>query len=301
MNLLHNYAYILVLIVASSFVATIHAKNEEKPTFSAASHLDTYRRVLRLEGGSNFRDMGGYKTVDGKTVVRGKLFRSGAMSSITDKDREYLSKFDFKLVADLRSVEERELYPDYWVLESKKIDYISEDYPFLKAVEKFQQEKPPSMEEIYADIGILIEPTVKRYFNALLEGKTPAIVHCSAGQDRTGITSALVLLTLGVPKDVVIEDYLLSTDFRQPMIEKGKVDLEKASKTNAFAKFMLQYQKRNSHPERPNSLITKDGTPYVIFALNKIEREYGSVEIYLDKVLNINNKDVEKLKSLYLN
>ena len=91
------------------------------------SNLDmSYRRVLPLENGSNFRDAGDYPTIDGKRVIRGELFRSAAMYAIeSESDIDYLENFKFKTVVDLRSNEERELQPDRWVLKDKSINYVS--------------------------------------------------------------------------------------------------------------------------------------------------------------------------------
>ena len=71
-----------------------------------SSGLMSYRRLLPLDGGSNFRDMGGYPTADGRTVKRGLLFRSGAMTGLTSDDQNYLEQLGFAAVMDLRSSEE---------------------------------------------------------------------------------------------------------------------------------------------------------------------------------------------------
>src|SRR5690606_41263416 len=76
--------------------------------------LSSYDRVVPLEGGANFRDLGGYQTVDGKTVRRGLLYRSGVMTHLTEADQAYLQKIGIDTVVDLRSREELELYPNHW-------------------------------------------------------------------------------------------------------------------------------------------------------------------------------------------
>lgn len=273
--------------------------------FSASLLADlsmSYRRLLPLDGGSNFRDMGGYVTEDGRQVVRGKLFRSGAMAALTASDMQYLDQFDFKTVVDLRTNEEIDLFPNYWV-KGRDIAYVTGDYSFTSMMgESEEGERParPEMSEVYPQILKSIEPQLKAYFDAALNEQTPMVVNCSAGQDRTGVTSALMLSLLGVPYETIIEDYLLSTDFRRPDIEQADVDLEAAAKTNAFAAMMLQYREAMPSPDRPNPLMTSDQIPYLVFVFDSIDKHYGSIDQYARQVLDLDGKDIEKLKTLYL-
>lgn len=276
------------------------ASDTHAQVFGADTLDRSYRRLLPLEGGSNFRDLGGYPTTDGKRVVRGQLFRSGAPTSLTADDMQYLSRFHFKTAVDLRSNEERELFPNRWVQADSTIAYKYLDYSIMEPMGRMKGEgKRPGMDQLYRGFPTQIAPQLKMYFNALLQHETPAVVNCSAGQDRTGFTSALVLSVLGVPRDTVIEDYLLSTDFRRPDREMGDVDLERASDTNAFAKMMLAYRKQGAS-NRPNPLVTEDGVPFIVFALDQIDSDYGSVEGYLKQALGLTDKDVARLRELYL-
>ena len=169
-----------------------------------------------MEGGSNFRDLGGYPTDDGGQVKRGLLFRSGAMTGLTDKDQNYLDSFGFKTIIDLRSTEEVELYPNHWAVASN-IDYLRVPYSILEmmaqAVEVSEQKDGDGHGGMYDTLLTTIKPQLQLYFNALLQGRVPLVVNCSAGQDRTGVTSALLLASLGVSREQIIEDYLLSVSY----------------------------------------------------------------------------------------
>ena len=101
--------------------------------------VESYDRLLPLDGGSNFRDMGGYFTADGRQVRRGLLFRSGAMTSLTEADQAYLAAFDFERVIDLRSSEERDLYPNHWAA-AQDIELIAHDYSMRDLVERMVDE-----------------------------------------------------------------------------------------------------------------------------------------------------------------
>jgi len=279
----------------------------QSPVFAESSAsereqlLSSYRRLLPLEGGSNFRDVGGYPTADGKTVARGLIFRSGAMTSLSESDVEYLQQFDFKAVVDLRSTDERELFVNKWAAQ-QDIPIISRDYSLVKDLAKLREQMKGQRMDLAATYpGLLenIKPQLKSMFNALLEERTPLVFNCSAGQDRTGTTAAILLTMLGVEHDIVIEDYLLSTDFRRPDRENGDVDLVAAAETNPFAKMMLAYKKRSAHPERPNSLISSEGIPYVEYTFAWIDENYGSLDNYLESELGLGEEQLAKLKTLY--
>ncbi|MDD9963771.1 MAG: tyrosine-protein phosphatase [Gammaproteobacteria bacterium] len=259
----------------------------------------SYRRLLPLEGGSNFRDLGGYRTADGQTVARGMLFRSGAMTGLTDADMAYLDGFEIKTIVDLRSNEEISLYPNHWAAKHR-IEVVTGGYSFAAMMSGEESGERPAMSELYPRLLESIGPQIKTYFDEALGEGAPMVVNCSAGQDRTGIVSALMLLLLGVPEPTVIEDYLLSTDFRRPAIEQAGVDLAEAAKTNAFAAMMLEYRKAMPHPDRPNPLVTTDGVPYLAFVIDRIRDEYGSVEAYAEKELGIDAQDLAALRRKYL-
>ncbi len=291
------YKYLTCTLLSLVLAAPIAA---EPMTQNDLNH--SYRRVLPLEGGSNFRDMGGYKTQDGKTIVRGMLFRSGSMASLTQADQEYLDSFGFKTIVDLRSKEEIELAPNYWAAASK-LDYRTVDYSMMAMMEGLSKEELKAMSDYsksYPGILNTIKPQIKLYFDALIEGQAPIAMNCSAGQDRTGMLSAVVLTALGVDRDIVIEDYLLSTDFRRPSVEYGHADLKEAAKTNAFARMMLEYAKKMPNPGKPNPLVTEDGVPFLLFALNHVEAKYGSVTNWLDQEIGVSAQELETIKSLYL-
>ncbi len=267
------------------------------------SPLDqTYERLLPLQGGSNFRDLGGYQTADNKTVKRGLLFRSGAMSSLTSRDEAYLARFDFDTVMDLRSTDERDLYPDYWA-KNAKLNYEFVDYSMMDMMKGTAAAKDPRqfrMDDMYRGMPLHLKPQLEIYFDNLVKGNAPIVVHCSAGQDRTGIASALLLSVLGVPREQIYKDYLLSMEYRRPLIEMGDVDLAVAAKTNAFAAMMLQY-KGKTDMSKGNPLVMPDNTPFLQYAFEEIDSKYGSVENYLDKEIGVSARDIKRLKKLYLN
>ncbi len=286
-----------VLFVTDS-VSTAYAEDSAIEKSSLPLHA-AYHRVLPLSGGSNFRDLGGYLTDSGKRVVRGKLFRSGVMSSLTNEDQLYLNQYDFKTVVDLRSSEEIALFPNHWAKESD-IDFLSVDYDIVRLTEDLIKKHGgrPSMEQGYPEMSKMIAPQLKLLFERLVDEQVPLVVNCSAGQDRTGIASALLLSVLGVPREVIIEDYMLSSDFRRPENELIGLD-EQTAQDSEFMQMALRYQPEGEHT-RAQPLKTSDGTPYLVYALNAIESEYGSTNAYVVNALGIDQNDLNRLRTLYL-
>ena len=267
--------------------------------------LSTYERLLPLEGGSNFRDMGGYPAADGKRVVRGKLFRSGAPTSLTPKDMAYLDQFGFAAIIDLRSSEELELYPNHWAAQSPQIDYLNVEYSIFGLAGDAAASTPASLGEVvrsmdvtYRNFPTMLKPQLTLLFDTLLAEEAPVLVNCSAGQDRTGVASAVVLSLLGVERETILEDYLLSTQYRRPAVERGDVDLAQAAQTNAFAAMMLQYA--SAEEEHAAPLLMPDGTPYLHYALDEIETTWGSVQAYAEQELGVDAADVATLRARYL-
>lgn len=259
-----------------------------------------YDRLLPLEGGSNFRDLGGYFTADGRQVRRGLLFRSGVMTSLTPADQDYLAGFSFQRVLDLRSSEERDLYPNHWA-EARDIELLAHDYSMAAIVKRMVDEngEAKGMQELYRGFPSMLEPQLKLYFDELLAGNVPLVVNCSAGQDRTGMSAALLLLTLGVPREVVLQDYLISTRYRRPAVERGDVDLAAAAEDNFFAQLMLRYSEHDE-ARKAQPLLTEEGVPYLRFALDQIEQDFGSVERYLEERIGVDAADRALLRERFL-
>ena len=266
---------------------------------------DLYRRVLYLKSGSNFRDFGDYPTLENKRIQKGIFFRSASLNSIVDKeDLNYLKNFKFKTVIDLRSTEEQQLQPDTWVLEQRSINYLFHEYSFLKIMEaintkkKVRRESYGGSELYYRVMHKIFIPHLKLFFKEILNEKTPIILHCSGGQDRTGFVVAIMLKLFNVSNDLIYEDYLLSTDLRNPELEFIGIDLHKEAEKNAFAKFMVSYVSDNPR-DNVKPLRNKSGVPFIKIALDEILSVYGSVESYVINEIGLSQKDVSHLRHLY--
>ena len=177
----------------------------------------TIERRLQFQGCFNFRDLGGLETGDGRVVRERRFFRSDALHRLTPEDVAAMSELQIATLLDLRSSAEIEaeatgLLRDGGVhhLHSPLMDDITTDARDYRDL---------PMEQLYAQMLGSGGAGLARVFAALAEATTyPAIVHCAAGKDRTGITVALVLRTLGVPDEAIIVDYALTDDCMTEMV-----------------------------------------------------------------------------------
>jgi protein-tyrosine phosphatase len=249
-------------------------------------------RVLPLDQGSNFRDLGGYPAASGKTVRWGLLFRSGATPLLTEPDQAEIARLGLQQMIDLRSSEERQLAPS----RITGVPYTAVDYSFGAIMPKGAF----SPETGYPAMIDLLDPQLKLLFATLLRKQAPVVTNCSAGQDRTGIASAILLSALGVPRDAIIKDYLLSPQFRHPENEMPAVDLAQFP-GNAAAAMFAHYRPADGKPvPKPTPLLTADGTPFLMFAFAEIDRRWGSMDSYLEKQLGIGPAERAQLRRDYL-
>ncbi len=183
-------------------------------------------RTLELEGCVNFRDLGGYETRDGRFTAWRRLFRADGLNRLTDADHAVLVGLGVATVIDLRTVEEAEQRGRFPV-DAVPVTYV--DLP-LTDVLPSPEELPEWSEASYvaSRYGKMVEeggPVLSAAIGVLAtSGNLPAVVHCSAGKDRTGVLSALLLAFLGVPDETIVEDYVLSAAAMERLLERLKAE-----------------------------------------------------------------------------
>ena len=250
-------------------------------------------RVLPLAQGSNFRDLGGYRSEDGRSVRWGRIYRSGATPTLTEEDLRRVRDLSLSQMIDLRSSEERVLAPS----RIEGVPYVSVGYS-MGAISRSSNPVIPDMETIYRGFPELLAPQVRVLFASLLRNEGPVVYNCSAGQDRTGFASALILRALGVPIETVMADYHLSTTYRRPQYEMPKLTPELIA-SNPGAAIYAQYQKDPKYLT-PQPLKDSSGRGYLTFSLEEIDRRWGSVAAYLEAEAGVGPVELARLKALYL-
>jgi protein-tyrosine phosphatase len=172
-------------------------------------------RFIRLDSVNNLRDIGGYKTMEGRKVRWGRVFRSGNFSHLTKEDMETLNQLKVKSIFDLRSTEGANKNPD-------KIPPNIEYYHSPVYEKEFEKELYPALLFQRHKLGEILgsgywhwpqngASAYGQLFNQIADPKSlPLIFHCTAGKDRAGIAVAILYALLGVPDETIIADYSLT-------------------------------------------------------------------------------------------
>lgn len=256
--------------------------------------LITAEREVALERGSNFRDIGGYRGANGKRVVWGHIFRSGALPMLSEHDYAVLGSLGLTSIVDLRSLEERMVAPDLLDDRTGAL-FISNDYSIAPMLANM---RPAAGRAMYAGTEITLAPQYRALFRRLLANDGATLYHCSAGQDRTGIATALILTALGVDRETILVDYHLSTVLRRPENEMPPLD-PAAFPGNPIAAL---YAKGQAQPGgmKAEPLYSADGQSHLGQFLVYLDHEYGGVERYLELKLGISQVDIAALRRMYL-
>lgn len=180
-------------------------------------------RRLPLQGAVNFRDLGGYQTMDGRRVKWGKIFRSDHLSGLTDRDLVFLQRLNVQSVCDFRTLTEARKRPDRYPAGATG-KYFHLPINHLKFDPTALFEKLKRGETGWLTREFLIEGYISNIeASAAVWGEVfkrlaapdnlPLVFHCTGGKDRAGTCAALILLTLGVSEKTVIYDHGLSNVF----------------------------------------------------------------------------------------
>lgn len=271
-----------------------------RETPAAPVELAAPERIVKLEQASNFRDIGGYAGTGGKRVRWGRIYRAGAQPMLTDADVAAVRALGIANIVDLRSDEERILAPTR--LDGIRYNAVGYSFaPLLETIRTALKEKggtEAAIREMYTVLPTLIAPQVRLLFDRLLADEGATLFNCSAGQDRTGLAAALVLSALGVDRETIYADYLLSEDHRRVEWEVAPIPDALATVNPVYAYF-IRYRKE---PEtaKPPSLSASDGKPYLAVSFDVIEARWGSVPAYLEQEIGLNAVQLARLRSLYL-
>jgi protein-tyrosine phosphatase len=240
-----------------------------------AQIADSSRREIKLQGAVNFRDIGGYATKDGRHVKWGKLYRSADLSRLTAGGLDTMNKLSIEYIADFRGPNEVKTAPDKIPAAATRVSLPAGsehtgDSAYMKQL--LQSVKDSGLVPFYSDIHALGD-RYKPLFAELLRVNADSAVlfHCTAGKDRTGIAAALILYALNVDDKKIMEDYLASNYYRRNENERS-------------IKGMMMLYKLDEETAR-NLMGVKQS--YLLATFNAIKAQYGTVENYLDKVMDL--------------
>ncbi|MCM1988337.1 tyrosine-protein phosphatase [Oceanirhabdus seepicola] len=255
--------------------------------------------LIPFKGTSNFRDIGGYKTKDGRRVKWNTFYRSDELAGLTEEDMEYLKSLGIKTILDYRSKGEVNAKPDPLIegIENlnisgmKSLDNSDVNFDLISLMKESKSLKDLGKPEEFLKKGYIEMVFENEALKKLMEyieypDKMPIIQHCTAGKDRTGIGSALILLALGVSEETIIEDYLLTNVYRSNSNEvliNSIGNLLKDEDSKEIFKAFMEVKKE-----------------YMECALNTIKERYGSIDEYLEKEYGINQEKRARLQQNYL-
>ncbi len=249
----------------------------------AQTTADEKRRRTPLEGATNFRDLGGYPTRDGRTVKWGLLFRSNGLFALTDADLDYLAGRKFRLVCDFRSVEEQRTAPSRLPADnppevlSLGVRPEAGDRLRVLAMSGGTQlgDIVAAYEAVYRAYARDHHDQFGAFLARLADAESyPAVFHCMEGKDRTGFAAAMILAALGVPDEVIFDDYLLTTTH-------WKLNARFPGTMDAEAQAAFGAARRE----------------YLEAAFDELHRSHGSLDAYVREALGVSGAARKNLRA----
>src|ERR1700683_1305433 len=255
-------------------------------------------RHVALDGAVNVRDIGGYRSTTGLAVLRGRLFRADALNQLSAADSERLDRLGLRTVIDFRTPGEvllagADRLPAGIEFASLPVSGgdLGSMYELIASGDHEQQRKELGggraagfMVEL--NRGFVADPRQREAFGAALRlvcspGRLPLLYHCSGGKDRSGWMTAVLLTILGVPREAVLRDYLLSNDFHRTGYAKRRFDLVQTGIVD--------------DPDLLRPIMELSPT-YLAAAFEEADRRFGSFTRFLTRGLEVGEATLDELR-----
>lgn len=244
-------------------------------------------RTVALQGATNFRDLGGYPTADGRTVAWRRLYRSDHLAGLTEADLATLAARGVARSADFRGVAERRAHAYDWpgvAQHALSIEptVVQRAVALMQAGQRLQaQDAVALMQETY--LGFVRDNSARfaELFRLLLANDAPLVFHCTAGKDRTGFAAALILHALGVARQDIEQDYLLTNAlYQRPAEAAGPM-------SRSLDESVLQ-------------VLWKVQPEFLHAAWRLVDADYGGMDAYLRDVIGLDSTAQAELRTRYL-
>lgn len=250
-------------------------------------------RILLLEGVHNFRDAGGYAVAAGGKMKCAVVWRSGQHHGATDTDLEHIAALGLTSVFDLRTSRERSVHPCRRPQTFAARVFFAKDpdlrhAPHLAAAQTTRQRTAQSTRESLTRNygGICFRPElqamIRDWFDELARGRGPSLVNCMAGKDRTGIAVAMLHAALGIHRDDIMADYLLTNS-------AGNVKARIASGAEAIRAITGQLD------DAVLQVLMGVEPDYLEAAWQAVEERYGTFDAYLEQALGVDAVKRERM------
>ena len=206
-----------------------------------------------LSDTANTRDLGGYRTASGRYTVRNRIWRSDAPTVFDAADRALLEEYNIQTIVDLRTGWETEKCPCAYARDGR---FVYHHFPITAG-----SVPPSTLEEVpetYLEIAAQRETA--EALRAIAEAETGVLFCCTAGKDRTGVVSAILLLACGGDHQTIIADYAVSREYNRDRLEKYL----------------------SEHPEVDRRIVLANEISMQRF-IEMFLHQYGSVEGYFER------------------
>jgi protein-tyrosine phosphatase len=232
----------------------------------------------------NLRELGGIATADGRRIRRGIIYRSGDLSDLTEACRNRMAELGIVARIDFRSTAERKLRPYNWhapgaiqVWENPSNRHDAAVRDLIEESEKGTDAAHAAMHAIYRELPIFLSSSYAVLFRWLSDGRLPILYSCTAGKDRTGVATALILWALGVEKETITEEYELSN---------GHLDQIKTIAMRLY----------DFNDDASVQTILASDRLYIEQMMNHVEYRFKSIEGYLTRVLNFDADSLKRMR-----
>jgi protein-tyrosine phosphatase len=216
------------------------------------------------------------------------------MVGLTDNDYAYLDQLGISTVCDFRSTEERTNEPTLWQGEHKptrwETDYALDTTSMMQEIMKpgvTPEQAKQVFAAFYSDAPFTFAKQYSEMFAELAAGHAPLAFNCSAGKDRTGVASALLLRALGVKHEQIVADYLLSSIHYKPALPKPGAQDTTSRMLAGLSPEVLKVL-MGTEPE------------YIDAVFAGINKRHGSFETYLERELGVDAAELAELRELYI-
>lgn len=252
---------------------------------------------VRLRGATNFRDLGGYETVDGRRTRRGQFYRSGDLGRLSDADLGVLAGLGLKTVIDFRPKPDKAAQPDrlpqdntpalYWL----PVGFNPMDPARLKSIILQGHIEDGVFSNLLKEANRAYVTDFRAEFGRFLSivanpDNVPVVFHCTEGKDRTGFAAAILLLCVGVPIETVLQDYLRTN--QRTLV---------ARRWTALRVFIGTFFRVKPNQMRP---LLEARPEYLEAAIDAMKDHYGSIDGYLRESLGVSDQTRESLRALFV-
>ena len=251
-----------------------------------------FSRFIPMEGSINFRDFGGYKTLDGRQVKWRHLFRSGSLSMLSSTGTDVFGALNISVICDLRRKDEASMgmAPPHAPFHCRQHIPIApgSNQMLRESIQDSTQtaaDRVRFMTQITRELAGNHQLEYRELFEHLLAAKDGFLLHCSAGKDRTGFGAALILAALGVDETTIMQDYLLTNE---------------AACLHEFMHTRMRDQYGEHFDDASMDAVSGVRAAYLEAAFDEIQSNHGSLDAFLESIgINPTAKQILQSRLLY--